>query len=188
MNVPVNELKNEVKNQMAKAEEAMRHDFAAIRTGKASPALVENVMVEYYGTPTRLRDLANIATPEARLLTVQPYDAKMVGPIEKALIAANLGMMPVSDGRLLRLPVPELSQERRQSLVKQVKTRSEEAKVVARNIRRDANDAAKKAQKGGELTEDELKRMLDELQKMTDKCIENIDRTLAEKEKELMTV
>ncbi len=188
MNVPISQLKSEIQDHMTLAEEAMIHDFAAIRTGKASPALVEHITVEYYGTPTRLRDLANLATPEARLLTIQPYDAKMAGPIEKALIAANLGMMPVSDGRILRLPVPELSQERRQQLVKQVKARAEEAKVAARNIRRDGNEAAKKAQKAGELTEDELKRMLDDLQKTTDKCIETIEKILADKEKELMTV
>ncbi len=188
MSVPVTELKQSVKAQMTKAEEAMRHDFAAVRTGKASPSLVENIVVEYYGTPTRLRDLANIAAPEPRLLTVQPWDTKVVGAIEKALIAANLGMMPVSDGRILRLPVPELSQERRQSLVKQIKARSEDAKVAVRNIRRDANDVAKKAQKAGEITEDDLKRLLDDLQTATDNCIANIDKITAEKDRELMTV
>ena len=188
MQVAVSELKDHVKKMMLKVEESMSHDFGAVRTGKANPAMLDPVTVEYYGTKVRIRDVANIATPEPRLLTVQPYEAKMVPVIEKALIAANLGIMPVSDGRILRLPVPELSQERRQALVKQVKARVEEAKVAARNIRREANEIAKKGNKAGELTDDEYDKMLEALQKLTDGCIANIDRLFAEKEKELMTV
>ncbi|WP_176012995.1 ribosome recycling factor [Victivallis sp. Marseille-Q1083] len=184
----ISELLPQLKAHMAKAEEAMRHDFAAVRTGKASPALVEGILVDYYGAPTRLRDLANISAPEARLLTIQPYDISAVHAIEKAIIASNLGIMPNSDGKILRLPIPELSEERRIALVKQVKQRAEEGKVAIRNLRRDANDSAKKAQKGGELTEDELKKLLDDIQKLTDRSIEDIDKSVASKEKELMSI
>ena len=188
MAVAMSDLLDHLEESMMKAEEAMQHDFAAIRTGKASPSLVENVMVEYYGTMTRLKEIAGITAPEARLLVVQPWDTSAVGAVEKALIAANLGMMPVSDGRSLKLPIPELSQDRRQTLAKQAKARAEEAKVAIRNIRRDGNDLAKKGQKDGELTEDELKKMLDDIQKMTDSYIASIDKVLAAKDKELMTV
>lgn len=173
---------------MTKAEESMVHDFNAVRTGKASPALIENVMVDYYGTPTRLRDLANITAPEARLLVVQPWDASVVKLAEKAIINANIGLNPVNDGKLLRIPVPELSVERRQQFVKQVKARAEEAKVAVRNQRRDANEAIKKAQKSSEITEDELKGGLESIQKATDKHIENIDKILSAKEKELSSI
>lgn len=175
-------------DHMTKAEESMVHDFNAVRTGKASPALIENVMVDYYGTPTRLRDLANITAPEARLLVVQPWDASVVKLAEKAIINANIGLNPVNDGKLLRIPVPELSVERRQQFVKQVKARAEEAKVAVRNQRRDANEAIKKAQKSSEITEDELKGGLESIQKATDKHIENIDKILGAKEKELSSI
>ena len=133
-------------------------------------------------------DLAAINAPEPRMLTVQPWDTSAVQAIEKALIAANLGINPVSDGKVLRLPIPELSQERRNQFVKQVKNRGEEGKVAIRNIRRDGNEVAKKAQKGGEITEDQLKQILDEIQKLTDKSIEKLDKDLAAKEKELMSI
>lgn len=181
-------LLDDTEEMMMKSEEAMKHDFAAIRTGKASPALLDGIMVEYYGAMTRLKELAGITAPEPRLLVVQPWDAAAVKSVEKAIIAANLGITPMSDGKLIKLPIPELSQERRAALAKQAKARAEEAKVSLRNIRRDANDAAKKAQKGGDLTEDELKKMLDDIQKMTDSYIATVDKDLAAKEKELMTV
>ena len=173
---------------MMKSEDAMKNDFSAIRTGKASPALLDGVMVEYYGAMTRLKELAGISAPEPRLLVVQPWDAASIKAVEKAIIAANLGITPMNDGKLIKLPIPELSQERRTALAKQAKARAEEAKVSLRNIRRDANEFAKKAQKGGELTEDELKKMLDDIQKMTDSYIATVDKDLAAKEKELMTV
>ena len=181
-------LLDDTEELMMKSEDAMKHDFSAIRTGKASPALLDGVMVEYYGSMTRLKELAGITAPEPRLLVVQPWDAGSVKAVEKAIIAANLGITPMSDGKLIKLPIPELSQERRSALAKQAKARAEEAKVSLRNIRRDANDFAKKAQKGGDLTEDELKKMLDDIQKMTDSYIATVDKDLAAKEKELMTV
>ena len=178
----------ELEESMEKSESSMRSDLAAIRTGKASPALVEGLMVEYYGTMTRLRDMAQIAAPEPRLLTIQPWDASAVKAIEKAIQSSNIGIMPSSDGRIIRLPIPELSEERRKTLVKQVKARCEEGKVAVRNARRDGNEAVKKAQKAGEITEDELKKALDDIQKKTDKHIELLDKLTADKERELMTV
>ena len=177
-----------LEENMMKTEEALKNAFSALRTGKASPALVENITVDYYGTPTRIRDMANITTREPRLLVIQPWDASAVSKVEKALIASTLGITPVSDGKTLKLPIPELSQDRRQALSKQAKVDTEEAKVALRNIRRDGNDTAKKAEKNGELTEDELKKMLDDIQKLTDRYIGILEKMFADKEKDLMTL
>ena len=184
----VNEIFDSTEEKMMNAEEAMKSDLLTIRTGKASTALVENIMVEYYGTMTRLRDIAGLATPEARLITIQPWDQSAVKAVEKAILASPLGISPVSDGKIIRLPIPPLSEERRVALTKQVKTRLESAKVELRNARRDANEALKKAQKASEITEDELKNHLDKIQKMTDSYTENLDKLAADKEKELMTI
>ena len=180
-------LVDEMEENMQKAQEAMKTDFAAIRTGKASPALVENITVEYYGAKSRIRDIAGIATPEARLITIQPWDQSAVKLIEKAIQESNLGISPVSDGRVIRLPIPPLSQERRQTLGKQVKTRAEEARVAVRNIRRDGNDAFKKLAKA-EISEDEIKELEENLQKITDKYIKEVDAMTEEKSKEILTV
>jgi len=137
---------------------------------------------------TRLRDIAGLATPEPRLITIQPWDQSAVKAVEKAIIASPLGISPVSDGKIIRLPIPPLSEERRVALTKQVKTRLESAKVELRNARRDANEALKKAQKASEITEDELKTDLDKVQKVTDSYSENLDKLAADKEKELMTI
>ena len=187
-NVDITELMDFVEEHMMKTEDSLKNNFAAIRTGKASPSLVENITVDYYGTPTRLRDLAGISTPEPRLLVIQPWDRSSLAVIEKAILASNIGITPMNDGKLLRLPVPELSQERRTALSKQAKAETEDAKVALRNIRRDANEIAKKAQKDSEITEDDLKKMLDDIQKTTDRYISALDAALAVKEKELMTV
>ena len=184
----VNEIFDSTEEKMMNAEEAMKNDLLTIRTGKASTALVENIMVEYYGTMTRLRDIAGLATPEARLITIQPWDQSAVKTVEKAILASPLGISPVSDGKIIRLPIPPLSEERRVALTKQVKTRLESAKVELRNARRDANEALKKAQKASEITEDELKNHLDKIQKMTDSYTANLDKLAADKEKELMTI
>lgn len=181
-------LPEQMKQSMLKTESAMKQDFTAIRTGKASPSLVENIQVEYYGTMTRLRDMAGINTPDARTISIQPWDKTALGPIERAIINSNLGISPVNDGKVIRLPLPPLSEERRQQLCKQVKTRSEDAKVAIRNSRRDINELAKKAQKASEITEDELKELLDKIQKLTDECIKNIDSISADKEKDILTV
>jgi ribosome recycling factor len=173
---------------MMQAEEAMIRDFAGIRTGKASPALVENILVDYYGTQSRLREVAGITTPDPKTIMLQPWDKNALGPIEKAIIASALGISPVNDGRVIRLPIPELSTERRSQLSKQVKARGEDAKVVVRNHRRDANELAKKGEKAGELSEDELKILLDDVQKLTDNYIKSIDKHIEVKEKELMSI
>ena len=184
----IEELLDNMEESMMNAEDAMKTDIAAIRTGKASTALVEGLMVEYYGTNTRLRDIAGLSTPDARTVAIQPWDQSAVQAIEKAIINSNLGISPVSDGKIVRLPIPPLSEDRRAALAKQVKARSEEARVAVRNARRDANEAAKKAQKASEITEDELKNLLEKIQKMTDSYIANIDKLAEEKEKELMKV
>ncbi|MBN1865410.1 MAG: ribosome recycling factor [Victivallales bacterium] len=188
MSVGINELMDYTEEHMMKAVEVMQSDFSSIRTGKASPALVENLTIDYYGTQTKLKELAGITTPEARLLVIQPWDPSSVGVIEKAILASNVGISPVSDGKILRLPIPELSEERRAHLAKQVKGRAEEARVAIRNIRRESNDVAKKAQKASEITEDDLKIMLDDIQKLTDDYIKEVDESLKKKEDELMSL
>ncbi len=177
-----------LEERMKKTEEALKTSFAGIRTGKASPALVDALMVEYYGTPTRLHAIAGISAPEPRLLVIQPWDAGAVKAIEKAVMASNLGITPMSDGRTIKLPIPELSQERRAALSKQAKAEMEEAKVGLRNIRRDGNEFVKKAQKDGVFTEDEQKKAENDIQKLTDRYMEILESIRAAKEKELMTV
>ena len=184
----VDTLLDALEENMMKSEDALNNAFAGIRTGKASPALVENITFEYYGTQTRIKDAAGITAPEPRLLVIQPWDATAVKGIEKALLSSNIGITPMCDGKTLKLPIPELSQDRRAALSKQAKSSAEEAKVALRNIRRDGNDAVKKFEKDGELTEDERKKMLDDIQKLTDSYIAKVDAMLAAKEKELMTV
>ena len=184
----VDTLLDALEENMMKTEDSLTNSFNAIRTGKASPALVENITFEYYGTQTRIKDAAGISAPEPRLLVIQPWDASAVKSIEKALLASNIGITPMSDGRSLKLPIPELSQDRRSALSKQAKASAEDAKVALRNIRRDGNDAVKKFEKDGERTEDERKKMLDEIQKVTDSYIAKVDAMYAAKEKELMTV
>ena len=181
-------LLDELEERMMKTEEALQHQFTAIRTGKASPALVENITVEYYGTQSRIRDIAGISAPEPRLLVIQPWDATAVKAVEKAILSSNIGITPMCDGKTLKLPIPELSLDRRTALAKQAKAITEDSKVALRNIRRDGNDAIKKAQKAGELTEDESKKMTEDVQKMLDNYIANLDKQLSAKEKELMTV
>ena len=184
----VDTLLDDLEENMMKSEEALSLAFSAIRTGKASPSLVENITFEYYGTQTRIKDAAGITAPEPRLLVIQPWDASAVKNIEKALLASNIGITPMSDGKTLKLPIPELSQDRRTALSRQAKSSAEEAKVALRNIRRDGNDAVKKFEKDGELTEDERKKMLDDIQKLTDSYIAKVDAMYSVKKKELMTV
>ena len=178
----------ELEEQMDKVEEFLKREFSKIRTGKASPALVEDIKVDYYGAPTRIKELANITCPEPRLIQIQPFDQTVVKAVEKAILASNIGISPVSDGRILRLPMPELDQQRRKDLAKQAKAKTEEAKVKVRNVRRDGNDAAKKAQKNSEISEDELKTILADIQKLTDDRIKALDSILAEKEKDILTI
>ncbi len=175
-------------DKMDKAVTFLHQQFAGLRTGKASPSLVENVSVEYYGAPTRLRELAGISTPEPRLIVINAYDPTALPAIEKAIMAANLGVTPLNDGRVIRIPIPELSEERRKDLIKVARRQSEEQRVAIRNVRRDANEAIKGLQKHTKITEDERDQALEEIQKYTDKYIKKLDDMLAAKEKEMMTV
>lgn len=181
-------LLEETEDAMMKAHDAMGRDFSGIRTGKASPALVESIQVDYYGSNVRMKEVAGITTPDSKSIVIQPWDRNALSPIEKAIIASSLGISPVNDGRVIRLPMPELSTERRVALSKQVKARGEDAKIAVRNARRDANEIAKKAEKNSELTEDGLKEMLDNIQKLTDDYTKAVDKDIEAKEAELMEI
>ncbi len=186
--MPVDKLLREMNARMDKTGHVFRDELAGIRTGKASAALVENIMVDYYGTPTRLRETAKIATPEPRLIVIQPWDPSVVPSIVKAINQSSLGITPVNDGKLVRLPIPELDEERRQDLVKSVRKMAEDARVAVRNIRREQNEELKKLQKDGAITEDDLHREEKSVQDATNGHIRNIDELLAHKEKEIMEV
>jgi ribosome recycling factor len=173
---------------MEKSVDYMVHEFSGVRTGKASPALVENVDVEAYGSAMKLKQLALITTPEPRLLVVQPFDASTVRDIEKALKESKIGIMPLVDGKIIRLPIPELSEERRKDLVKALKQMAEEARVRVRANRRTAMEEAKKMEKAGEATEDQLRDTEGEIQKLTDRFVKSIDENLARKDAEVMKV
>ncbi len=178
----------EAEMTMEKSVDYMTHEFAAVRTGKASPALVENVDVDAYGSAMKLKQLALITTPEPRLLVVQPFDASTVQAIEKALKESKIGITPLVDGKLIRLPVPELSEERRKDLVKGLKQMAEEARVRVRSNRRTAIDEAKKLKTAGDLTEDGLRDVETDVQKLTDRFVKSIDDHFAHKEAEVMKV
>lgn len=184
----VAELLQDTSDKMSNTVKVLKDSFNGLRTGKASPALVDGVQVTYYGVPTRLRDMANISTPEPRLITISPFDPTVLPDIVKAILAANLGVTPQSDGRLIRIPIPELSEERRKEIVKVAKRISEEARVAVRNVRRDANDIVKKLQKDGKITEDEREVAFTDIQKATDSHIAAIDSELKHKESEVMAV
>ncbi len=173
---------------MEKSVDYMIHEFSGVRTGKASPALVENVDVEAYGSAMKLKQLALITTPEPRLLVVQPFDASTVKDIEKALKESKIGIQPLVDGKLIRLPIPELSEERRKDLVKSLKQMAEEARVRVRSNRRTALDDAKKLKTSGELTEDGMRDLESDVQKLTDKFVKSVDDHLERKEAEVMKV
>lgn len=183
-----NDIILDAKNRMNKAIDALRNELATIRAGRANPALLDRVHVEYYGAETPLNQLAGISAPEARMLVIQPYDKSIMSEIERAILKADLGLSPNNDGSVIRIAIPPLTEERRKDLVKQVKKAGEEAKVAVRNIRRDANDNLKKAEKSGDITEDELRRLTDDVQKLTDEHIVNIDQVTSTKEKEIMEV
>ncbi len=178
----------ETEDKMDKTLQFLQQELAGLRTGKAHPSLVDTITVDYYGTPTRLRDIANISTPEPRLIVINPFDPSSLGLIEKAIIAANIGITPMNDGRLIRVPIPELSEERRKEMVKMAGRTTEEQRVAIRNIRRDANDQIKSLQKNGDITEDDRDNALDQIQKSTDGHIKKMDEMLAAKEKEVLEV
>ncbi|MBQ0067855.1 MAG: ribosome recycling factor [Phascolarctobacterium sp.] len=175
-------------DKMAKSVEALKTDLGSIRAGRANPAILNKVMVDYYGTPTPLNQVADISAPEPRLITVQPWEKTMVKAVEKAIMTSDLGLTPNSDGVVIRLNVPQLTEERRKDLVKQVGKKAEEYRVTLRNMRRDANDAVKKMEKAKEITEDESKKAVDDIQKATDKKMKDLETIVANKEKEVMEV
>ena len=184
----VDDILLEADDKMGKCVEFLQGEFSGLRTGKASPSLVENVQVDYYGAPTRLKELASISTPEPRLIVINAYDPSSLPAVEKAILAANVGVTPMNDGRVIRIPIPELSEERRQELSKVAKKMAEEQRVAVRNVRRDANDHVKGLQKSSKITEDDRDEGLEEIQKFTDDYIKKIDGMLAAKDKEMLEV
>ncbi len=174
--------------KMDKCVDFLQQELSGLRTGKASPSLVDGITIDYYGTPTRLRDISNISTPEPRLIVISPFDPSSLAAIEKGINAANIGITPLSDGRLIRIPIPELSEERRSELAKVASRATEEQRVAVRNVRREANDQLKSLQKNSKITEDDRDDGLDEVQKLTDGHIKKMDAMLAAKEKEVMEV
>lgn len=174
--------------KMEKSLDSLSAEFAAIRAGRANPHILDKLRVDYYGTPTPIQQVANVTVPEARSILISPWEASLVKEIEKAIINSDLGVMPNNDGKSVRINFPELTEERRKELVKDVKKKGEASKVAIRNIRRDANDAFKKQNKANEISEDELKNLEDKVQKLTDKYIAEIDKAIDVKSKEILTV
>ena len=166
----------------------LKEDLNTVRAGRANPALLDKVTVDYYGSPTPLKNLANISVPDPRTLLIAPFDPKSIGEIEKAINVANIGINPSNDGKAVRLVIPQVTEERRKELTKTVKKMGEDSKVAIRNLRREANDEMKKLEKNHEITEDELKKALDDIQKATDKTTKEIDEIIAAKDKEIMEV
>ena len=173
---------------MHKAIEATKHEFGSLRTGRASPALLEQIRVDYYGTPTPVNQLATITVPEPRLLVIQPWDKKFVKDVERAILKSELGLVPSSDGVHVRVPIPSLTEERRKELVKVAHRHAEEGRVAVRNIRREAKEMLEELEEAGDVSEDDSERGLEELQKLTDKAVADIDALLAAKDKEIMEV
>jgi len=182
------EMLQELDSKMEKVLESLRRDYLTLRAGRANPSLLDRVMVDYYGTPTPINQTANISCPEPRLILVQPWDKGMIPAIEKAIMKSDLGLNPNNDGMVLRIAIPQLTEDRRKELVKQCRKKAEDAKIAARNIRRDANDAIKALEKAKDVSEDEVKRGLEDAQKSTDKFIQKIDEVMNQKEKEIMEV
>lgn len=174
--------------KMEKTIDVLKEEYASIRAGRANPHLLDKLKVDYYGTPSTLQAVANVSVPEARVIQIQPWESKLIKDIEKAILASDIGITPNNDGKVIRLVFPELTEDRRKELVKDVKKKAEAAKVAVRNIRRDANDVIKKAGKSSEISEDTQKQIEDEIQKMTDKYCESVDKLMEEKSKEILTV
>ena len=175
-------------DKMEKSLANLNEEFAGIRAGRANPHVLDKLRVDYYGTPTPIQQVANVNVPEPRMIQIQPWEASMVKAIEKAIMTSDLGINPTNDGKVIRLVFPELTEERRKELAKDVKKKGESAKVAIRNIRRDGNDAFKKLSKSEDISEDEIKDLEDALQKLTDKYIAKVDKAVEEKTKEILTV
>lgn len=177
-----------MKDHMDKTVDALRREYQKVRTGRANTALLDDIRIDYYGTPSPLSQVATLSVPEPRTITLQPWETKMISVIEKAILNANLGLTPTNDGKVIRLNLPALTEERRKEIVKQLKKMAEESKVATRNIRRDANDELKKLEKNKKISEDDLKRAEKEVQDVTNSYITKLDEVLAHKEKEVMEV
>ena len=174
--------------KMSKSLDALNEEFSSIRAGRANPHILDKIRVDYYGTPTSLQQVANISVPEARMIQIQPWESSLIKDIEKAILVSDLGITPNNDGKTIRLVFPELTEDRRKELAKDIKKKGDNAKVAIRNIRRDANDAIKKENKAGDISDDEAKNSEDEIQKITDKYIAMIDSDIDDKTKEILTV
>ena len=174
-------------NKMTKTLESLEKELSTVRAGRANPHILDKITVDYYGAPTPLQQVANVTVPEARMIQIQPWESSLIKEIQKAILSSDLGLNPNTDGKIIRLVLPELTEERRKELVKDVKKKGEAAKVAVRNIRRDANDAYKKLAKQ-DVSEDEIKELEDKIQKLTDKFVKNIDKAVEEKSKEILTV
>ena len=178
----------EYEEKMSKSLDSLKEEFSSIRAGRANPHILDKIKVDYYGAPTSLQQVANISVPEARMIQIQPWESSLIKEIEKAILVSDLGITPNNDGKVIRLVFPELTEDRRKELAKDVKKKGDNAKVAIRNIRRDANDSLKKANKAGELSDDELSNSEDEVQKITDKYTALVDKASEEKTKEILTV
>jgi len=184
----IKEIVGEAEEKMKKAIEVLRKDFASLRAGRATPALLDKVLVDYYGVHTPINQMANVSVPEPRLLVIQPWDKSVISVIEKAIMKSDLGITPNNDGTVIRLAIPQLNQERRNELVKVVKKKAEETRVAIRNVRRDANEHLKAFEKEKEISEDDNKRAQEEVQKLTDKLIKEVDQIVDHKEQEIREV
>jgi ribosome recycling factor len=184
----IKEVEAHVKTRMEKAISDLQHDMATIRTGRASLGILDHIRVDYYGTPTPLNQVANLHVPEPALITIQPWDVSQIGPIEKAIRTSDLGLNPANDGKLIRLPIPPLTEERRKELVKKLHGAAEHHRVAVRNVRRDGNEAIKKLLKDKKITEDDDKKAHDETQKLTDSYMQKIDQAAKNKEKEILEI
>lgn len=184
----IKEILSTAQTKMQKTIEVLRVDLASVRAGRASVSLLDKVMVEYYGTPTPVNQVASVTVPEPRMIVIQPWEKNLLKDIERAIMKSDLGLNPNSDGSVIRLNLPQLTEERRKELVKTVHIKAEDARVSIRNLRREANDSVKKAEKAKEITEDEAKKANDDIQKMTDKFIKEVDTVMEHKEKEVMEI
>ncbi len=182
------EVEASLKARMEKALSDLQHELASIRTGRASLGILDHIRVDYYGSPMPLNQIANLHVPEPSLITIQPWDVSQIGPIEKAIRVSDLGLNPANDGKIIRLPIPPLTEERRKELVKRLHGSAEHHRVAVRNIRRDGNEAVKKLLKDKKVTEDDEKKALDEIQKLTDAYMQKIDQASGSKEKEIMEI
>lgn len=182
------QLFNDLERKMKNAIEVLKKEFQKVRTGRANPAILDNVMVDYYGTPTPINQVGNVSVPDPQMITISPWEKKMLSEIEKAIQKADLGLTPQNDGNIIRLPIPPLTEERRKEMVKQIKKIGENAKIPIRNVRREGNDLLKKMEKDKDISQDDQKQQMDKVQELTDRYVKNVDELMGEKEKELMEV